>query len=312
MSLDQLNLSKNDKIRKLLQQHTDDSLLDEIIVYSNTVTKINRKGKKQQRILVITNKAIYNLTDSYQFKRRIALTQVHTISVSSKCNDMVLHVPSEYDYLYRFHQHQTIDTIIRVIHENAIKLEHKVNVLSFELDKLSVIAENEKPKIPKDQSCDQFMLLKISTWQQIYTVHAYKVQSIRRGRLSQRNLLYSVDIYEAIDGKKDDYKADEKGGESDGDDEDKDIRRQWKKGSKLEVYSQSKKEWFKGKVERVYKDDLGEWLVVIYDDGEMEKDLERWHKDLRPYRKKDSIHKGMRYDMLNRMGSYHNDENVSK
>ena len=61
MSFDHLNLAKDDKVRKILQKHAD-GIYDEIILYSNYVTKINRKSKSQQRILIITNAAIYNFT----------------------------------------------------------------------------------------------------------------------------------------------------------------------------------------------------------------------------------------------------------
>ena len=64
VSFDHLNLAKDDKARKILQKHAD-GIYDEIILYSNYVTKINRKSKSQQRILIITNAAIYNLTLIY-------------------------------------------------------------------------------------------------------------------------------------------------------------------------------------------------------------------------------------------------------
>ena len=94
----------------------------------------------------------------------------------------------------------------------------------------------------------------------------------------------------------------------DAEEENKLIRKQWKVGSELEVYSHSHNEWYKGKVSEIYTDDLGEWLVVIYADEGMEKDLERYHKDLRPIQDGveelgNNIKLGTKYDMLNRMGS---------
>ena len=170
------------------------------------MTKINRRNKQQPRVLVITNKAIYNLNDSYQLKRRIALVNVHTISVSSASNGMVLHVPQEYDYLYRFENKEMIDVILRICYQASIKLDHRLNLLEFELDDLSQIAENEKPKIPKNQSCDQYMLLKISQWQRMYDIHSYKhnFNNERKfsDQVSQRNLLLLNESLGDVDAEK--------------------------------------------------------------------------------------------------------------
>eukprot|EP01084_Bolivina_argentea_P242600 406929_1 len=166
MSLDLLNLNKSDKVRKILQKHTDGILFDEVILYSNNVQKINRKSKLQQRILVITDKAIYNFTPGTpigKLKRRISLKQIDTISISSCLNitDIVLHIPTEYDYLYRLSKKQDINQIIHISQEYANKLAHEINILIFELDNLSLISDNDKSKIKKNESPKQYMERKI-------------------------------------------------------------------------------------------------------------------------------------------------------
>jgi hypothetical protein len=62
------------------------------------VTKINRKDKPQERILVVTNKAVYNLSKSKKLKRRIDVTKVDAITVSTMSDEWVIHSFAEYDY----------------------------------------------------------------------------------------------------------------------------------------------------------------------------------------------------------------------
>jgi len=55
----------------------------------------------QERVMVLTSAAIYNLEpNTFKMKRRIALKELTSISLSSQPdNFFALHVPSQYDYL---------------------------------------------------------------------------------------------------------------------------------------------------------------------------------------------------------------------
>lgn len=76
------------------------SPLPEQVVFSDFVIKINRKDKEQTRVILLTNKAVYNLLPSAygKCKRRIALETIASITASSISDEFVLHVPEEYDY----------------------------------------------------------------------------------------------------------------------------------------------------------------------------------------------------------------------
>lgn len=76
------------------------SPLPETVVFSDFVIKINRKEKEQTRVILLTNKAVYNLLPSAygKCKRRIAIESIASITVSSISDEFVLHVPEEYDY----------------------------------------------------------------------------------------------------------------------------------------------------------------------------------------------------------------------
>lgn len=101
--LDHLCLAGNSAVQKMLQKEGQNSPLPETVVFSDFVIKINRKEKEQTRVILLTNKAIYNLLPSSygKCKRRIALDSVASITASSISDEFVLHVPEEYDYRFK-------------------------------------------------------------------------------------------------------------------------------------------------------------------------------------------------------------------
>ena len=59
------------------------------------------------------------------------------------------------------------------------------------------------------------------------------------------------------------------------------IRKSWKTGSKLQIYSESKKQWYSGKIERIFRDAEGEWLAIKYAGFNM-KEVQRYTEFIRP------------------------------
>jgi len=114
---DDLNFSTNKKILELL---TPDGTLSficflslhnllpsEQVILSASLYKYNKKCKRQERNILITSKAIYNIANrrtifrsKYKIKRRIDIKKVSAVSVSEVSSEFVIHVPSEYDYRY--------------------------------------------------------------------------------------------------------------------------------------------------------------------------------------------------------------------
>ena len=78
---------------------------DEQINFSFRVQKYSRGSisifsRNQDRIIMITDKAFYNL-DGNEIKRRIKLEDLYGITVSTLSNQFIIHGKSnEYDYLY--------------------------------------------------------------------------------------------------------------------------------------------------------------------------------------------------------------------
>mmetsp|Transcript_11310 Transcript_11310/g.20776 ORF Transcript_11310/g.20776 Transcript_11310/m.20776 type:complete len:1021 (-) Transcript_11310:294-3356(-) len=95
---DYLRLLKNDRVRiRVLGKHKERD-----VKFSDTVQKINKRYKSQSRILMLSEKAIYNLKpSSFTLRRRIPIEKVSGVSLSKFAdNFMVIHVTNEYDYVY--------------------------------------------------------------------------------------------------------------------------------------------------------------------------------------------------------------------
>ena len=74
---------------------------DEIVIFSCILEKRNRWGFSQERTLLLTNHALYNLKDT-EIKRRINVKSLKAITRSSIKDSLefVVHVHNEYDYRY--------------------------------------------------------------------------------------------------------------------------------------------------------------------------------------------------------------------
>ena len=86
----------------------------EAIVFSDYVVKINSWGIKQERILLMTTQNIYNFKKKH-LKRKIPIQRIGGIIFSEKHkNDIVLHIPTEYDYRYTLDR---MDDFVRLLKE---------------------------------------------------------------------------------------------------------------------------------------------------------------------------------------------------
>jgi len=78
---DYLRAAANSDLIKLLAQcaKADRLATTEVVHFADEVIKINRKQKRQERVLVLTDRALYNFpTDSLKTaKRRITIKQIH-------------------------------------------------------------------------------------------------------------------------------------------------------------------------------------------------------------------------------------------
>lgn len=96
---DRLSLSGNHSVVKMLAKYAG-AKGAETVLFSEFVVKVNPRGRLQERILLLTDQALYNLLPSNycKCKRRIALRDIESVTQSRSTPEFVLHVPSEYDY----------------------------------------------------------------------------------------------------------------------------------------------------------------------------------------------------------------------
>ena len=99
---------------------------DELIEFSDKIYKINKYGFKQERNIIITNKAIYNLKKT-SLKRRIDLKWIKGITLSKLSDEFIIHCnDEEYDYQYFSSKKKTIVEILAKHYYNLIGEELKL------------------------------------------------------------------------------------------------------------------------------------------------------------------------------------------
>ena len=107
---------------------------EEEIQFSDKILKVNKYGFKQERNILITDKAIYNLKKT-SLKRRIGYKTIIGISLSKISDEFVIHCNDiDYDYHYISPKKKTIIELIsknyQLINEQELKL-FELNVKSL-------------------------------------------------------------------------------------------------------------------------------------------------------------------------------------
>lgn len=106
-------------IKKLFRQNGDKQLL-----FSAEMNKINKKYASQKRIVVVTDKNVYNLDPKdFKVKRKIALDEIDAVSVSTLPDGMFcMHMPESYDYVFESDKKtELIDVLATAIQKKANK-----------------------------------------------------------------------------------------------------------------------------------------------------------------------------------------------
>ena len=114
---DALLLSEDDECCKMLMKMGDNYPEPEIIRLSEQVIKINAKHKQQKRVLLITDKALYNLIpNSYkQCKRRIPMEKIASITISTSSQQFAVE--------NTFHcNHINFNYTVRIVHRYIYRM----------------------------------------------------------------------------------------------------------------------------------------------------------------------------------------------
>eukprot|EP00484_Ammonia_sp_Unknown_P009368 CAMPEP_0197072684 /NCGR_PEP_ID=MMETSP1384-20130603/210224_1 /TAXON_ID=29189 /ORGANISM="Ammonia sp." /LENGTH=174 /DNA_ID=CAMNT_0042511505 /DNA_START=34 /DNA_END=558 /DNA_ORIENTATION=+ len=101
--VDNLKLASDASIKRMLHKFGDNYPKPEQVVLSTALIKINKKEKEQKRILLLTNKALYNLKPGHLKapQRRIDYRHIEAISVCDIADEFTVHVFKEYDYRFK-------------------------------------------------------------------------------------------------------------------------------------------------------------------------------------------------------------------
>ncbi len=136
---DFLNLSKNYSVKNNITR-------EEEIQFSDKIFKINKYGWKQERNIIITDKAIYNLK-KLSLKRRIDYKTIMGITINKLTDEFVIHC-SDLDYDYQYISHR-IKTIIEIVAKNY-EIINETELKLFELNQKNlnsfVTTKKEKEK----------------------------------------------------------------------------------------------------------------------------------------------------------------------
>jgi len=116
---DELKFKESKSIQKALEPNGFSlfTLLTQIyietVILSTLLYKYNKKLKRQERSILITTRAIYNINQkgfltslmtvfnkSFKIRRKIEIEKLSGISVSDSSSEFVIHVADEYDYRY--------------------------------------------------------------------------------------------------------------------------------------------------------------------------------------------------------------------
>ena len=124
---DHLSLAAKPLVQKMLEKEGDRS---EQVWFSDFVIKINKREKEQTRVLLITQKAVYNLmpSDYSKCKRRIALPDIASVTTSQVSDEFVIHCPDEYDYRFKSNKKLVIASLLKKLfldHVTAQKAQGK-------------------------------------------------------------------------------------------------------------------------------------------------------------------------------------------
>ena len=136
---DFLNLSQNYSVKTNITR-------DEEIQFSDKINKINKYSWWQERNIIITDKAIYNLK-KLSLKRRIDLKTLIGITISKNSEEFVIHCKNiDYDYHYSSPRRKIIIEIISKNYEISVEQEIKLFELPDKNLNEYVTSKEEKEK----------------------------------------------------------------------------------------------------------------------------------------------------------------------
>ena len=143
---DTLNFKNDSEIKAILSH--------EEIYYSGKLIKVSGGffGSKQERNIIITDKAVYNLKEKEK-KRRIDLENIAGITISRVTDQFIIHCKNdEYDYLYISPNRFKIIEILETIYEANLQNELLFYIANEKDLSKYVIGKSDRKKIKEEMA----------------------------------------------------------------------------------------------------------------------------------------------------------------
>jgi serum/glucocorticoid-regulated kinase 2 len=191
---DFLNFSKDHYIKTNVTR-------EEQIHFSDKILKKNKFGFNQERNIIITDKAIYNLKKNV-LKRRIDLKLIRGVTVSKTTDEFVIHCnDEEYDYQYISQKKKTIVEIIAKYYYNITGEELKLFELN--VNSLTTFVTSKKDKKREKRNSRMPLTNSISIGEYIYgakskTTVLKKQSTIKKTGKIVTNTKVEMDDFEII------------------------------------------------------------------------------------------------------------------
>ena len=152
------------EILRVIDKEIDSKLKGEKVIFSDLITKINKKLVEQTRTLIITEKALYNFKEK-SLKRRLEIKDIFGITASKASQEFVIHGDNEeYDYHYRYKNKRKIIQILAAAY--YLNTFHKLRFSLVKEDNLSkyVTCISEKRKDKSKTKIDYQLIVDIDTY----------------------------------------------------------------------------------------------------------------------------------------------------
>ena len=155
---DLLNINEDNKILNLLK--------NEKVYFSDVIIKINHYGLNQERSIILTDKALYNMKKK-ELKRRIPYKEILGISYSSISNEFVVHGNnSQYDYYYNSQDKYLIISLITFFYDEENNAQIKLCEIPEKSLKNFVTRKKDKQKDYTYSKMDMNYLIDTSEFQE--------------------------------------------------------------------------------------------------------------------------------------------------
>eukprot|EP01084_Bolivina_argentea_P267932 454970_1 len=193
---DMLKLRENVDCQKMLAKMSDNPS-SESIVLSLQLIKINKRGKEQNRLLLLTNQALYNIKPGQLKKcqRRIELSKILCITMSITSHEFAIHVPQEYDIRYKSKYKERIASLLSELLQKSdkklvINKTKEENLSHIIITKEVARTQTQQQRLRRGQSL-------INKEDEIYDIQPYN--SFKTNSLKVKNNLNWSHISNAIE-----------------------------------------------------------------------------------------------------------------